>query len=124
MKKFAPQAKVLLFQDDAQCVAAVQQGRADAYVLDQGILIGDASTQPRRSRWSASPFTQEPYGIGLPNRPGDAKKFVDDWLQKIYDDGVVGHAVEGDHRHRRQRRRPAAADASAPSPGPDPTAPG
>ena len=47
LKKFAPQAKVLLFQEDAQCVAAVQQGRADAYVLDQGILISDASTNKR-----------------------------------------------------------------------------
>ena len=43
LKKFAPQANVLLFSEDAQCVAAVQQGRADAYVLDQGILISDAA---------------------------------------------------------------------------------
>ena len=46
LKKFAPQANPLLFQEDAQCVAAVQQGRAEAYVLDQAILISDASTNP------------------------------------------------------------------------------
>src|SRR3954467_9809610 len=43
IRKYAPQAKVTLFQDDASCVAAVRQGRTDAYVLDQGILLGDAT---------------------------------------------------------------------------------
>jgi glutamate transport system substrate-binding protein len=86
IKQFAPQANVLLFQEDAQCVAAVQQGRADAYVLDQGILVSDASTNPA-VKVVGQPFTQEPYGIGLPRSDPSAKQFVNDWLQKIYADG-------------------------------------
>jgi glutamate transport system substrate-binding protein len=86
LKQYAPQANVLLFQEDAQCVAAVQQGRADAYVLDQGILVSDASTNPQ-VKVVGQPFTQEPYGIGLPLDDPSAKQFVDDWLNKIYADG-------------------------------------
>ena len=89
VKQFAPQANVLLFTEDAQCVAAVQQGRAEAYVLDQAILISDASTNPA-VKVVGQPFTQEPYGIGLPLNDPSAKQFVNDWLQKIYADGSWG----------------------------------
>lgn len=103
LQKAVPGAKTLLFQEDAQCVAAVQQGRADAYVLDQGILISDASTNPA-VKVVGEPFTQEPYGIGLPLNDPTAKRFVDDWLQKIYADGswaklwkaTIGTVVKGD----------------------------
>ena len=103
LQQFAPQATPLLFQEDAQCVAAVQQGRADAYVLDQAILISDASTNPA-VKVVGQPFTQEPYGIGLPKDDPAAKQFVNDWLSKIYADGswaklwkaTVGTVVQGD----------------------------
>lgn len=103
VKQFAPQANVLLFTEDAQCVAAVQQGRADAYVLDQAILISDASTNPQ-VKVVGEPFTKEPYGIGLPLDDPSAKQFVNDWLQKVYADGswaklwkaTVGTVVQGD----------------------------
>lgn len=103
LAKFAPTAKPLLFTEDAQCVAAVQQGRADAYVLDQGILISDASTNPA-VKVVGQPFTQEPYGIGVPLADPTAKKFVNDWLTKIYADGTwaklwkatIGTIVKGD----------------------------
>jgi glutamate transport system substrate-binding protein len=103
LQKAVPTAKPLLFQEDAQCVAAVQQGRADAYVLDQGILISDASTNPA-VKVVGEPFTKEPYGIGLPLSDPSAKAFVDDWLQKVYADGswaklwkaTIGTVVKGD----------------------------
>jgi glutamate transport system substrate-binding protein len=103
LQKFAPQANALLFQEDAQCVAAVQQGRAVAYVLDQSILLSDASTNPA-VKVVGEPFTQEPYGIGLPLNDPTAKQFVNAWLTKIYADGswakmwsaTVGTVVKGD----------------------------
>ncbi|HTF46399.1 MAG TPA: glutamate ABC transporter substrate-binding protein [Pseudonocardia sp.] len=102
LQKAAPGAKTLLFQEDAQCVAAVQQGRADAYVLDQGILISDASTNPA-VKVVGEPFTHEPYGVGLPLGDPAAKLFVNDWLRKIYADGswaklwtaTIGTVVKG-----------------------------
>jgi glutamate transport system substrate-binding protein len=103
LQQFAPQANPLLFQEDAQCVAAVQQGRAEAYVLDQAILISDASTNPA-VKVVGQPFTHEPYGIGLTRDDPAAKAFVNDWLNKIYADGswgklwkaTVGTVVQGD----------------------------
>jgi glutamate transport system substrate-binding protein len=102
LPKYAPTAKITLFQQDAECVAAVQQGRVDAYVLDQGILISDASTNPA-VKVVGQPFTQEPYGIGLPKSDPTAKPFVNAWLQKIFDNGdwaklwkaTVGTVVKG-----------------------------
>jgi len=103
LKQKVPDAKVTLFQTDEECVAAVQQGRVDAYVLDQGILISDASTN-KAVKVVGQPFTQEPYGIGLPKDQGGAKQFVNDFLQKIYADGswaklwkaTIGTIVKGD----------------------------
>jgi glutamate transport system substrate-binding protein len=103
LQKAAPGANVLLFQEDAQCVAAVQQGRADAYVIDQGILISDASTNPA-VKVVGEPFSTEPYGIGLPLNDPTAKAFVNDWLRTIYADGswaelwkaTIGTVVSGD----------------------------
>ena len=103
VKKVAPKAKVLLFREDAQCVAAVQQGRADAYVLDQGILLGDAQSNPKVEVLGGDPFTVDPYGIGL-NKGSDAKAFVNTFLQKIYASGdwaklwkaTIGTVIKGD----------------------------
>jgi glutamate transport system substrate-binding protein len=103
LKQKLPDANVTLFQEDAECVAAVQQGRVDAYVLDQGILISDASTN-KAVKVVGQPFTQEPYGIGLPKAQADAKQFVNDFLQKIFADGswaklwkaTIGTIVSGD----------------------------
>jgi glutamate transport system substrate-binding protein len=103
LKKFAPQAKSTLLREDAQCVSAVQQGRADAYVLDQGILLGDAQSNPAVEVVGGNPFTVDPYGIGL-NKKTDAKTFVNAFLQKIFASGdwaklwkaTVGTVIEGD----------------------------
>jgi glutamate transport system substrate-binding protein len=81
----------------------VQQGRADAYVIDQGILISDASTNPA-VKVVGEPFSTEPYGIGLPLNDPTAKAFVNDWLRTIYADGswaelwkaTIGTVVSGD----------------------------
>lgn len=100
--QLAPKAHVLLFKDDAQCVAAVQQGRADAYVLDQGILLGDALSNPAVQVVGGDPFTVDPYGIGL-NKQSGAKPFVNAFLKKIFASGdwaklykaTIGTVVKG-----------------------------
>jgi glutamate transport system substrate-binding protein len=102
LQNAAPAANLLTFEEDPECVAAVQQGRADAYVLDQAILVSDASTNPA-VKVVGQPFTQESYGIGLPRDDPTAKAFVNDWLRKIYANGswaklwkaTVGTVVSG-----------------------------
>jgi glutamate transport system substrate-binding protein len=103
LKEQVPTAQLQLYAEDAQCQAAVQQGRADAYVLDQSILISDAVSNPA-VKVVGEPFTVDPYGIGVTKSDPSAKKFVDAWLQKIYDDGswaklwkaTIGTVVAGD----------------------------
>ena len=98
-----PTAVLQLYADDAACQAAVQQGRADAYVLDQSILISDAIANPA-VKVVGEPFTVDPYGIGVTLDDPAAKAFVNTWLQKIYDDGTwaklwkatIGTVVSGD----------------------------
>jgi glutamate transport system substrate-binding protein len=102
VRKAAPAAHLVTFEQDSECVAAVQQGRADAYVLDQVILVSDASTDPA-VKVVGEPFTQESYGIGLPLGDPTAKAFVDEWLRKIYATGswaklwkaTIGTVVSG-----------------------------
>jgi len=87
IKKYAPSAKLVLFDQNSECVNAVEQGRADAYVLDQALLLGDAYSEPTKVKVVGQPFTAEPYGIGLPLNSPAMKTFVDDWLKKIEADG-------------------------------------
>ncbi|MET7489684.1 glutamate ABC transporter substrate-binding protein [Streptomyces sp. NPDC005538] len=103
LKEFAPKATVLQFEGNSQCVEAVKQGRADAYVNDQALLVGvqyrDSSVQV-----VGKPFTTDPYGIGVPKQSPEMKKFVDAWLEKIEASGLwaklwkatLGTAVTGD----------------------------
>jgi glutamate transport system substrate-binding protein len=87
LKAAAPKAKILLFQTNTECVQALQQKRADAYVLDQGVLAGNALKNPDVKVLPGT-FSQEPYGIGLPLDKPDLKVFVNDWLRKIQADGT------------------------------------
>ncbi len=87
ISKFAPRAHVTLFQQNSECVQAVEQGRVDAYVLDQAILVGDAAKNSDVSV-VGQPFTQEPYGIGTPKSHPEMQKFVDGWLRQIEQSGL------------------------------------
>jgi glutamate transport system substrate-binding protein len=103
MAKVAPGAKVSLFPDDAQCLAALKTDRVDAYVLDQSILISNASADPSL-KVVGEPFSDDYYGIGITRDDPQAKEFVNAWLKKIEDDGswaklwkaTVGTVVAGE----------------------------
>ncbi len=103
IKKFAPTAKVLLLDTNDECLQALEQRRADAYVLDQSIVGGDALQNPGKVKVVGSTFTVEPYGIGVPKDEPAFKAFVDNWLRKIYADGewtalwkaTIGAAIGG-----------------------------
>jgi glutamate transport system substrate-binding protein len=98
-----PTANLQPYTNDAECVAALTQGRADAYVIDQSILISDAIGNPA-VKVVGEPFTVDPYGIGVTKDDPSAKEFVNAWLKTIEDDGswadlwkaTIGTVVEGD----------------------------
>ena len=86
IEKFVPGNTPTLFADNDSCVAAVQQGRADAYVLDEAILLGNAVKNPDL-KVVGTPFTTDPYGVGVNKDDPAAKAFVNAFLQKIFDSG-------------------------------------
>lgn len=87
IEEFAPEAEILELPDNAQAVAAVQQGRADAYVIDYNLLLSVMATESG-VRLAGDPFGPEDfYGIGVP-KDSDALEFVNTFLQEIYDDGT------------------------------------
>lgn len=87
IKHSAPTAKVQLFDTNTECLQALQQGRAQAYVMDQGVLAGNASTHSD-VKVLPKTFSKEPYGIGLPHDKPDFTAFVNKWLKKIEADGT------------------------------------
>ncbi|MFG2631891.1 glutamate ABC transporter substrate-binding protein [Streptomyces sp. NPDC048473] len=87
VKDMVPNAKFQLFETNTECLQALRQGRADAYVLDQGVLAGNAATNPD-VKVLRSMLSNEPYGIGLPLDKPDFKRFVNDWLRQIEADGT------------------------------------
>jgi ABC-type amino acid transport substrate-binding protein len=87
LEEFAPEAEILPLPDHAQALAAVQQGRADAYVIDETLLL-NALVANDDVKIVGEPFGPgDRYGIGLPP-DSDALEFVNEWLQQIIDDGT------------------------------------
>lgn len=89
--------------DNESCVAALKQGRADAYVLDQGVLLGNSAADPEVVV-VGEPFVDDPYGVGLAKDAEGALDFVNTFLQEIIDSGSwetlwaasIGQVVDGD----------------------------
>ncbi|MFI5085704.1 MAG: glutamate ABC transporter substrate-binding protein [Actinomycetales bacterium] len=82
----APQAKVQTFDDNPKCLAAVQQGRVDAYVIDQSILLSDAAKNKDVKIVGDTFGNSDKYGIGL-HQGTDALAFVNAWLKVAEADG-------------------------------------
>ncbi|WP_248962689.1 glutamate ABC transporter substrate-binding protein [Sphaerisporangium perillae] len=103
IKKVAPNAKIVTFGSDPECVQALKQDRGVAYVQDQSLLVADGKTDPEL-QVVGEPFTTDPYGIGLKHGDDQMKKFVNDWLKKIQDAGLwqqawknsIGTVVQGE----------------------------
>ena len=88
--------------DNESCVAALKQGRVDAYVLDQGVLLGNSKADPEVVV-VGEPFVDDPYGIGVSQENEDALEFCNAFLQEIIDSGVweslwtatIGDVIDG-----------------------------
>lgn len=88
LKKKLKNPKLLLLDTNDECLQALEQERADAYVLDGSIVGGDAKQNPDKVKVVGKPFSTEPYGIGLAKDRPEMQKFVNDWLKKIEKDGL------------------------------------
>ena len=81
-----PTANVTAFATDPAAVQALLQGRGEAYVQDYTLLASNAANDPSL-KVVGTPFTTEPYGIGLKHDDDEFKSFINDWLLAIQESG-------------------------------------
>ena len=82
-----PQAQLVLFDVYSKCADALDNGQVDAVTTDNVILTGLVAGSPDKRELVGKPFTEEPYGIGLKKEDTDFRNFVNDALEKAFEDG-------------------------------------
>jgi glutamate transport system substrate-binding protein len=84
----APQADVSIsFDVYTKCLEALKDGRVEAVSTDDVILLGYVA-QDEDLKVVGKKFSNEPYGIGVKKDANDFRAFINDTLQKAYDDGT------------------------------------
>lgn len=84
----APEAEILALPDHAQALEAVINGNADAYVIDETLLLNAVLAQAGTVKIVGESFGPEDlYGIGVP-LDSDAAEFINAFLEQIEADGV------------------------------------
>lgn len=87
LNSMAPDADVTTFDTYSKCADAMGQGRVDAVTTDNVILLGLASEADGAYMLVENPFTEEPYGIGVPEG-SEMRCQINEILQAAYDDGT------------------------------------
>ena len=88
LAEFAPDAVVQEFETDIEARTALEQGRVGAYVTDYTLLLNALVQNPGVYEIAGDVFGPEDnYGVGLP-LDSDGVAFVNDFLQKLVDDGT------------------------------------
>ena len=81
-----PEVEVVPFTGYSDCLEPLRNNQVDAVSTDNVILAGLADANDDLEV-RGEQFTEEPYGIGLAKDDTDFRNFINDVLEKIYDDG-------------------------------------
>ncbi len=76
----------VLFKTYAECIDPLKLGQVDAVSTDNVILAGFAAKDDTL-QVVGTPFTDEPYGIGVGHDDDAFRSFINDVLEKIYANG-------------------------------------
>ncbi|MFD1146303.1 glutamate ABC transporter substrate-binding protein [Saccharothrix hoggarensis] len=77
---------IVELQNYSQCVTQLQEKAVDAVTTDDAILKGYAAQDPDKLKVVGKPFSNEPYGIGLPKDD----KALRDKVNDILDEAIKG----------------------------------
>ncbi len=77
-----------------KCRDSLANGQIDAVTTDNVILSGYVDADPDAFELVGKPFTEEPYGIGIPEGQEDFCDFINTSLQEAEEDGSYGEAFE------------------------------
>jgi glutamate transport system substrate-binding protein len=92
VKAKAPQVDVLALDNYSQCTQALTDGRVVAVVTDGPILAGYVGQSSGALKVVNAPFSDEPYGIGLKKGDDAFRSFLNDQIEKSYQDGAWAKA--------------------------------
>lgn len=79
--------QVVLFDTYDKCRDALKGGQVNAVTTDNVILLGYISKDQDSFKLAGDNFTKEPYGIGVKKDDTAFRNFVNDVLEKSYQDG-------------------------------------
>ena len=82
-----PEAQLTLFDVYSKCADALRNGQVDAVTTDNVILTGLVQGGQGAFELVGSPFTEEPYGIGLKKGDDEFRAFINDTLEQAFQDG-------------------------------------
>lgn len=75
------------FSTYSECVDQLENGTVDAVTTDGAILLGYAAQNPDKITVVGEPFSEERYGIGYKKGAAGMCDFLNETLQKSFDDG-------------------------------------
>jgi glutamate transport system substrate-binding protein len=87
-------ADLTLFDNYTKCRDALANGQVDAVTTDNVILAGYASEAPEDFELVGAPFTEEPYGIGIPEGQEEFCDWINETLAAAAEDGSYAEAFE------------------------------
>ena len=89
-----PQAQLQLTDAYSNCLEPLRQKQVDALTTDNVILSGFVDQNEGEFKIVGEPFTEEPYGIGLKKGDDEFRNFINDTLEKAFEDGRWKQAWE------------------------------
>ena len=79
---------VISYQKESECFQALRIGRVAGWSTDSTILLGYAAQAPGQFELVGDFFSDEPYGIGLPEDDSDWRDLINFTLQDMWKDGT------------------------------------
>ena len=89
-----PDAQLVTFDTYSKCVESLTSQQVDAVTTDDAILRGYAAQQPDALKVVGEPFSEEPYGVGLPKGDTALRNFLNDSLEEAVEDGTWQEAYD------------------------------
>jgi len=88
MRTEYPEAELVLYDAYSKCADDLRNGNIVAVTTDNVILTGFVAGDPEAFELVGNPFTEEPYGIGIPKGQDDFRDFINDVLEESFEDGT------------------------------------
>ncbi|MEX2504876.1 MAG: glutamate ABC transporter substrate-binding protein, partial [Egicoccus sp.] len=93
LREMAPDAEIVALDTYSACAEELAQDRVAAVSTDNVILLG-LIEERGEFELVDNPFTEEPYGIGVPKEADEFRSWVNDRLEEIYESGEWAEAWE------------------------------